>query len=82
MYEILKNVPKPETPARAAGSQAKYPWQGLEIGDCFFVPTTVKKFSSSCYSASKKYAPKVFRPYDGEIEGVKGVLDFREEDKH
>ena len=69
--EIETNVPVP-----TARSNAKYPWQSLEVGHSFFAPINPKGGSTQAYQASKRYGVH-FIARKAEKDGVAGVRFHR-----
>lgn len=37
-FKIESNVPLPAIPRGAPSSPVKYPWDGMKVGDSFFIP--------------------------------------------
>tara|TARA_Y100000817_G_scaffold65790_1_gene49707 strand:+ start:1422 stop:1661 length:240 start_codon:yes stop_codon:yes gene_type:complete len=55
MMQIEKTVPMPEVPQRRRYS--RYPWEDMEVGDSFHVPTTSKQTAqSSLIGAANSWA--------------------------
>lgn len=57
---VIEDIPLPASSPRVARSA--YPFEHLNVGQSFFVPTDgKKKLSASVSNANKRYAPKHFR---------------------
>lgn len=42
MYQVKKNVPQPKVTRIAPSRRRKYPFEDMDIGDMFFVPSKTK----------------------------------------
>lgn len=66
MEKIQKNIPMPST---KAGRKTKYPWNTMEIGDSFPIPTTDENTAIAYASGASKRYKKQYKArfYKGEF---------------
>lgn len=58
IIKIEKGIPAPQFGGRGA---RKYPWHEMKVGDSFVFPTSASFAYEAARTATKRYAPKVFR---------------------
>ncbi len=73
MFEIENNIPIPK---KTRGSNAKYKFVDMEIGDSFFVEGTVK-VQISILTCARRHLPKKFVTKSVVLKGKKGFRCWR-----
>lgn len=75
MFKIEKGI---ALPSSARGSDAKYPWADMEVGDSFFAPEAMlKSMRTSIYKQNKKGDAKFIAREDTVKDGKKEIEGVR-----